>query len=41
MFLMNNIDVSEVIPFVLSEIIHDFNLLECKVLAGVILIPLF
>ena len=33
-----NIDIVEVIPFSLIDIINYFNLLECGVLAGVILI---
>ena len=36
---LTNIYVAEVIPFSLSEIIHDLNLLECGVILGSRLIP--
>ena len=34
MCLLTNIYVAEIIPFGLSEIIHDVNLLEFIVIAG-------
>ena len=38
MCFMNNIAVSEVIPFNINNIIYYFNLLGCRVLEGGILI---
>ena len=37
MCFLSNKDVLEVIPFSVSEIIHDLNLLECGALMGGIL----
>ena len=39
MCLLTNIAAAELIPFCFGEIINDFNILECVVLARVILIP--
>ena len=39
MGLLINIAVAEMIPFSLSEIIHDFNFLGCGVILGGVLIP--
>ena len=39
MCLLNNIAAAELITFCFGEIINDFNILECVVLARVILIP--
>ena len=39
MYFQTNIAVAEVIPFCLSEIINDFNLLEVKMLFMEILKP--